>query len=87
MVGYEGLCPGFEWWWLFPAAMIVLCLVMIRRGMGGMMCRPSSRRSTDTRLPSFSDSAREILDKRYALGEISKDEYEEKRKDIDQTSG
>jgi uncharacterized membrane protein len=34
---------------------------------------------------SNSDSAREILDKRYALGEISKEEYEEKRKDIDLT--
>jgi uncharacterized membrane protein len=31
-----------------------------------------------------SESAREILDKRYALGEISKEEYEEKKRGISQ---
>jgi uncharacterized membrane protein len=31
-----------------------------------------------------SESAREILDKRYALGEISKEEYEEKKRAISQ---
>ena len=30
------------------------------------------------------ESAREILDKRYASGEISKEEYEVKKKDISQ---
>jgi uncharacterized membrane protein len=34
-----------------------------------------------------SDSAREILDKRYVLGEISKEEYEEKKMDMGQTDG
>jgi uncharacterized membrane protein len=28
------------------------------------------------------ESARKILDKRYALGEISKEEYDEKKRDI-----
>ena len=31
-----------------------------------------------SRSRSVSETAREILDKRYALGEISKEEYEEK---------
>jgi uncharacterized membrane protein len=31
-------------------------------------------------------SAREILDKRYARGEIGKEEYEQKRKDISSES-
>jgi uncharacterized membrane protein len=42
------------------------------------------RSATTTPAIAPSDSAREILDKRYALGEINKEEYEEKRKDIDQ---
>ena len=43
------------------------------------------RRATTKPAISPSDSAREILDKRYALGEIGKEEYEEKRKDMDQS--
>ena len=82
MAGYEAFWTGFEWWWIFPLAMIVLCLFMMRGRMGCMMCGPSSRRSTDTHAIGSSDSAEEILDKRYALGEISKEEYESKRKDI-----
>jgi uncharacterized membrane protein len=53
--------------------------------MGCMMCWPSSRSSTKTGQIATSDSAREILDKRYALGEINKEEYQEKRRDIDLT--
>jgi uncharacterized membrane protein len=46
---------------------------------------PRSGRSTVSLAPS--DSAREILDKRYVLGEISKEEYQEKRKELGQTDG
>ena len=49
-----------------------------------MMCGFGSR-STNDKLPiGFSDSAMEILDKRYALGEIDKEEYEEKKTAIGQ---
>ena len=44
----------------------------------------TSRRVTDTRPIASTDSAREILDKRYALGEISKEEYIEKKGDLEQ---
>jgi uncharacterized membrane protein len=37
------------------------------------------------RSPHAGESAREILDKRYALGEIGKEEYEEKKRAINQT--
>jgi uncharacterized membrane protein len=47
----------------------------------------TSRNDTTTGSLALSDSAREILDKRYVLGEISKEEYQEKRKDIGQTDG
>ena len=83
MAGFEAFWAAFEWWWILPVAMIVLCFFMMRGRMGCVMSCPSSWRSKDSQTIDSSDSAREILDRRYALGEISKEEYEEKRKDID----
>ncbi len=85
----DGFCFGFGWWWVIPVAifvMMVLCIFMMRRGMSCMMCGPSSH----TRGPfwkSQSESAREILDKRYARGQIGKEEYEEKKTDLERTNG
>ena len=53
--------------------------------MGWMMCGPSSRTCRDSSWNGRSDSAREILDKRDARGEIGKEEYEEKKKDMERT--
>ncbi len=47
------------------------------------MCDLGSR-SRDDRQISDSDLAIEILDKRYALGEINKEEYEEKNRILKQ---
>jgi putative membrane protein len=70
---------GFSLWWIFPIVMAVFCFFMMRGMMGSMMCGSGSHKkeghSTDT-----SDSARDILDKQYAKGEIDKEEYEEKKK-------
>jgi len=85
MVGYEALWTDIGWWWLFPFAMIVLCVFMMRGRMGCMAGWSRYRSATTTRGIAPSDSAKEILDKRYVLGEINKDEYEEKRRAIDQT--
>jgi putative membrane protein len=74
MVAYGGVWNGFDWWWLIPVAMMVLCFLMMR-GHGGCMVRK-------VRSPQGGESAKEILDKRYALGEISKEEYDEKKRDI-----
>ena len=66
--------------------MMVLCFFMMRRGMSCMMCGPSSHGSGPF-WKSGSESAREILDKRYARGEIRREEYEEKKADLERTSG
>ncbi|NIS53226.1 MAG: SHOCT domain-containing protein [Phycisphaerae bacterium] len=58
--------------------MIILCFLVMRGRWGSMMCGFGPRR-TDNHKISDSNSAIEILDKRYALGEINKEEYEEKR--------
>jgi putative membrane protein len=74
MFAYGGAWNGFQWWWLIPVAMMILCFLMMRGHRGCVMVWPRSRHG--------SDSAREILDKRYATGEINREEYEEKKKDI-----
>ncbi len=81
MAGYESLEIG-NWWWIFPIVMMILCLVMMRGRMCCMMRRHDSQDSDVPHGNVPSDSAREILDRRYALGEISKDEYEEKKRNI-----
>jgi putative membrane protein len=76
MFAYGGAWYGFHWWWLIPIAMMVLCFLMMR---GRRRCMTDWSTSSHS-----SGSAREILDKRYALGEISKEEYEEKKRNISQ---
>lgn len=76
MAGYEGFCGGFGWWWIFPLLMIALCFLMARRG--STWCGLGFRGGESQPLNPL-DSAIEILDKRYALGEISQEEYEAKK--------
>ncbi len=78
---------GYTLWWIFPLLMIILCVFMcvfmMRGRLGSMMCRPGSR-STGIHGADASDSALDILNKRYAQGEINKEEYEEKKRDVTQ---
>jgi len=74
MFAYGGAWNGLHWWWLIPIAMMVLCFLMMHGRRGCVTGWPRSRPG--------SDSALEILDKRYARGEISKEDYEEKKMDI-----
>ena len=83
MGGPEVFTCAFEWWWIFPIAMIVLCIFMTRRRSGFMTNCCAPRQSEDVPSINTTDSASQILDKRYALGEISKAEYEEKKMDIE----
>jgi putative membrane protein len=85
MWGCDGFCFGFSWCWVIPIAiliMMVLCCFMMKRRTGMMMCGPYARTGNRS-WGSSSESAREILDKRYARGEIGKEEYEEKKKDLE----
>ena len=81
MAGYESLEIG-NWWWIFPIVMMILCFVMMRGRMCCMMGGHDSQDPNDPDRNIPSDSPGEILDRRYALGEISKEEYEKKKRDI-----
>ena len=87
MAGYEPFWADIGWWWIFPVVMIVFCFFIMRARRLCMSGWSTVRNGTSTVSLAPSDSAREILDKRYVLGEISKEEYQEKRKDIGQTAG
>ncbi len=73
---------GFDFWWLIPLILIVLCLFGARGCCFGMRHRTEGRPETNN--GTSSDSALEILSRRYARGEIDEEEYERKRKTITQ---
>jgi len=78
------LC-GFSWWWIVPIIMMILCFFMMRRRRGSMMCGFGSR-AADGQQTEVADSAQDILDRRYAAGEINKDEYEEKKRTLTEST-
>lgn len=80
MIGAE-VCSS-SCWWIFPIIYDVSVFFMMRGRRGSMMCCFGPRRTKNNRI-SESDSASEILDKRYAVGEISREEYEEKKSVLD----
>ena len=72
-------------WWICPILMIAMCFFMMRGRRGSMMCGFGSR-DTNSRQISASDSATDILDKRYVSGEVDKEEYEEKKRTLTKSS-
>jgi len=80
---------NFSFWWIFPFMMMVMCFFMcffmMRGRRGSMMCGFGSR-DKDKYHISTSDSATDILDKRYASGEIDKEGYEKKKRTLTKSS-
>ena len=83
MYGSELTCNSF--WWIVPIFMMILCFFMMRGRRGSMMCGFGPR-DIDNHQTRGSDSAIETLDKRYASGEINKEEYEEKKRTLTEST-
>jgi putative membrane protein len=73
-----GMMAGFGWMWLIPVLGIAFLGLIIWAIVA------SVRSSNESKGPDSSeaDSALEVLKKRYARGEINKEEYEERKKDL-----
>jgi putative membrane protein len=69
-------------WWIFPLIMIILCFFMMSGRMRGM-CGFGGHDS-EGHDKKEEESALEILDKKYARGEIEREEYEEKKRVLTQ---
>jgi len=82
MSGYE-YWGGFHLWWVFPLIMMVFCFIFMRgcsrrwRWYGPIH---DLGRSTGH---GPGESAMDILDKRYARGEIDQPEYEERKNTLE----
>jgi uncharacterized membrane protein len=77
---------NLSYWWIAPIIMMIICLLMMRGKRGSMMCGFGPR-ELDNNQTRKSDTAMEILDKRYASGEIGKEEYQERKRMLTDSTG
>ncbi len=75
----SGMMGGFSWGWFMPIFMILFWGLVIW-GIVALVRGLSRSRDSDS---SRVDSALEVLKRRYARDEIDKEEYEEKKKDLE----
>ena len=68
----------FPWMWIFPLIFLIVILIFLFRGGGGgwPMCGGHGTHKRE-------ENARELLDRRYAGGEISREEYQQMKKDLE----
>lgn len=73
---WDGMWWGPGWWFpMFPFGMIILCMIIMAVVMMYMMGMGPFRRKSQ-------GSALDILNERFASGDIDRTEYEEKRRAI-----
>ena len=70
MNGYHGW--GMGWWWIFGLILLVVVIWMVVKAM-------NTQQNTGQKQEK---SALDILKDRYAKGEIEKQEFEERKRDL-----
>jgi uncharacterized membrane protein len=79
---------GFSMFWIFPLLCIVfmgaMMFMMFRRGGG--CCMPM-RRDSASGPESPRETPRQILDRRLACGELTREQYNTMRRDLDAPGG
>lgn len=73
---FHGPWEWFPVMMIFPLIFLVVMLVFLFRGGGRIMCGGHDMRDRDV-------GAREILDRRYARGEIGQEEYQRMKKELE----
>jgi putative membrane protein len=86
VVKETGMYPGYCWWggmWIFPVFMMIIMLIVVYlifvKGGFRPPWRGSERYYGEK---NDNETSLDILKKRYAKGEISKEEFEQIKKDI-----
>ena len=69
--------PGMGFMWIFPLLFLIVMIVFLFRGPWW------GWHSHDRDHGNRRESPREILDRRYASGEITKDQYEEMKRTLE----
>lgn len=77
---------AFSFWWIIPVIMVILCFFMMRKRRGAIMSGFGCC-SRDWQQTKGKESSMDILDRRYASGDIDKTEYEEKKRTLSGTVG
>lgn len=72
------------WFWIWP---VLVLIGLILLGYLAYRLTQNRRPGTDTAPAAGPSSARQILDERYARGEIDREEYPRRRQDIEGKSG
>ncbi len=67
--------------WIIPVVMMILCFLFFRFGMGKMF-GGKGRFMNESSSDSQEESALDILKKRYAKGEITKEEFEDMKNSL-----
>lgn len=76
MMWNNGPWGGFMWMWVFPLIFLIVILVLLFRRGGSPM-------DGNHDVHGKAESARELLDRRHARGEITREEYQQIKNDFE----